>query len=385
MGLWLFLAGDEPVTWTRPIIAEAAYAPLREGWNLVIWGGEDGIASRTALRDIDDILTTALDVNSRWPLELRTGEAYWLDVSRAREWNQVYVPPRIEFLADFSQEEQDKVRTHVDDVVEFFFQRLGFRVPGVIVRYGDPEQFGCRGYYDAPVIVTADCLEVFAHEYVHAIQQHLTGGGTHPPLWLREGDATFWAAVYDDARGKQDYAQQIRELVLPFARSQGFVATGYFYHSYHIRVHVLVKLEGTEKLVEFYRHAARLGDWQLAFEETYGMTFDEFNVVFAQEMLVAPQRSEGCPVSWFKPEKTRDEREVCRRVEGRLTDLAGNPRVGVDVGAFLSGSTHFDGYHTALGTTGAGGSFSLSVPPAHTSCRSFRQHPPKGSSSTTRT
>ena len=362
MGLWLLVAGDEPVTWARPIIAEAAYAPLREGWNLVIWGGEDGIASRTALRDIDDILTTALDVNSRWPLELRTGEAYWLDVSRPREWNQVYQPPRIEFLAAFSQQKQDQVRAHVDDVVEFFFQRLGFRVPGVLVRYGDPEQFGCSGYYDAPLINLGDCLDVFAHEYVHAIQQHLTGGGTHPPLWLREGDANFWAAVYDDARGKQDYSQWLRELVLPLARLEGFVPRGFTYHSYHIRVHVLVKREGTERLGEFYRQTARIGDWQLAFEETYGMTFDEFNVVFAQEMLVAPQPSQGCPVEWFEPKKTRDNREVCRTIEGRLTDLAGNPRIGVDVGAYAGPIATFTAFFEARGPSGADGSFSLSVP-----------------------
>ncbi|MXZ89232.1 MAG: hypothetical protein F4081_08630 [Dehalococcoidia bacterium] len=150
MGLWLFLAGDEPVTWARPITAEAAYAPLREGWNLVVWAGEDGIRTREVLRDIDDILETALDADGRWPLHLTKGEVYWLNLTGSREWNQVYQPPQIEFLAAFSQEKQDRVRAHVDDVVAYFSQRVGIRVPGVLVRYGDPEQAGCRGYYDTP-------------------------------------------------------------------------------------------------------------------------------------------------------------------------------------------------------------------------------------------
>ena len=363
MGLWLFLTGDETAPWTRPIIAEAAYASLREGWNLVVWGGEDGIASRTALQDIDDILTTAFDVNGRWPLRLATGEAYWLDLSGAREWSQVYQPPEIEFLVDFPQRQRDEVRAHIDDVVAFYFQRLGFRVPGVTVRYGDPELFGCSGHYVTPVVTMADCLDIFAHEYVHAIQEHLTGGGRHPPLWLREGDANFWAAVYKDAKGEGDYAETLRELVLPVARSEGFESRGFTYHSYHIRVHVLVKREGTEKLVEFYRQTARLGDWQLAFEETYGMTFDEFNVVFAQEMLVAPDPSDGCPVSWFEPEKTPERQEVCAKIEGRVTDLAGNPRVGVDVRAYPDGSTRFGDPSAATGESSADGSFSLNVPP----------------------
>ena len=363
MGLWLSVTGEEAVPWTRQFVEEAAVARLTEGWNLLVWGGEDGIATRDGLRDIEDILITALDEDYRWPLSLTRGDAFWLDLSGAREWNQVYEPPQIEFLADFSQEHRNEVREHVDDVVAFYFQRLGFRVPGVVVRYGDPDIFGCSGYHKAFVITMAVCLEIFAHEYVHAIQEHLTGGGQRPPSWFREGDANFWAAVYKDARGELDYAQNLRELVLPLARSEGFVSRGFTYDSYHIHVHVLVKREGTEKLAEFYRQAARLGDWQLAFEETYGMTFDEFKVVFAQEMLVAPEPSDGCPVSWFEPEKTSDRREVCAKIEGRFTDLAGNPRAGVDVGVFAGDSTHFDASFAARGESRADGSFSLSVPP----------------------
>ena len=363
MGLWLFVTGEEPVTWTRPIVAQAASASLREGWNLVVWAGGEGVASRDALTDIDDILVTALDVNGRWPLKLTTGDVFWLDLSGAREWGQVYESPQIEFLGDFSEQYQSEVRAHIDDVVAFYFQRLGLRVPGVVVRYGDPELFGCSGNYQAPVINMTDCLSIFAHEYVHAIQEHLTGGGQHPPLWLREGDADFWAAVYRDAVGAEDYGQYMREYVLPSARDQGFQSTGYSYESYHVRVHVLVKHEGTAGLLGFYRKAASLGDWHAAFEEIYGMSFDEFAVVFAQEMLTAPGTSDGCGTEWFEPELTRHPTpEDCRIIEGVITDLAGNPRSGVQVGVERGVIAHYDAFHVAKDTVTSEGAFSLKVP-----------------------
>lgn len=185
MGLWLFLAGDEPVTWTRPIVSEAGAASLREGWNVVLWAGEDGSAARDALVDIDDILADAFDVDGREPLQLRKGQVYWLNLTGSREWNQVYLPPRIEFLADFSQEEQVEVRAHVDDVVAYFSQRLGIRVSGLTVRYPDPDPYPCGGYYHDSVITVGNCLDVFAHEYVHAIQDYMAeGASTH-----RDGSA----------------------------------------------------------------------------------------------------------------------------------------------------------------------------------------------------
>jgi hypothetical protein len=93
------------------------------------------------------------------------------------------------------------------------------------------------------------------------------------------------------------------------------------------------------------------------------MTFDEFNVVFAQEMLVAPRASDGCPISWFEPAKTRapDSLEACATIEGVVTDLSGNPRSGVGVGAILGPIRGEDGYRDAKQTTGSDGEFSLTV------------------------
>ena len=50
MGLWLFLTGNEPVSWTRPMVSSAGIARLHPGWNLVVWAGEDGAPARDAPR-----------------------------------------------------------------------------------------------------------------------------------------------------------------------------------------------------------------------------------------------------------------------------------------------------------------------------------------------
>lgn len=366
MALWLRLGGEDSVTWTRPLVREASVARLLPGWNLVVWAGENGAPANDALRAIDDILVFVSDADGRAVRSLATGAPVWVDVDTAREWDQVYEPPRIEFLAGLPPYQEREVRDYVDDVVAFYFQRLGFRVSGVEIRYGDPELFGCSGAYDAPVILMAACLDVFAHEYVHAIQEYLVAGGAHPPLWLREGDANFWAALYDDARGRRDYARHLREQVLPQARSEGFVSRGlHSYHSYHIRVHVLVKREGPDALLQFYRRTSVLGDWQQAFEETYGMTVAEFNVMFAQEMLLAPDDpSQACPGEWYEPVKAQPgpSEQTCGTIHGVVTDLAGNPRSGVEVGA-VQGTigSHDDGSRDVRQTTGPDGKFSFSV------------------------
>ena len=53
MGLWLDIAGDEPVPWTRSAAPDpgTGLVTLREGWNLVAWyGGENGAGFDARLR-----------------------------------------------------------------------------------------------------------------------------------------------------------------------------------------------------------------------------------------------------------------------------------------------------------------------------------------------
>ena len=374
MGLWLSIAGDAPVTWVRPLVRSATVTRLSSGWNLVVWAGEDRALVREVLADLDDIVDVAADGQGRTLRRLTTGEAFWLDVSSGgRELDHLYEPPEFEFHGNVSREQQDEVRAHVDDVVAFYYQRLGFRASGVTVRYGE---VGCQGFHRPVSVATkGGCLAEFANGYAQAIQDHLTEGAVQLPPWFREGHADFWAALYADARGQQDYVRLMHQVVLPrahqsydFARGQDSLFLGIFCCSNHLRVHVLVKQQGPEALNDVLRKAAELGDWDAAFEDVYGMTSARFNGVFDQEVrLVPPEQSHVCPLDWYRPEQGSPDAsdEACATVQGIVTDLAGNPRSGVGVRLVRGAFNHYDAFSTddaLLRDTGADGAFSLTVP-----------------------
>ena len=118
MGLWLAIAGEEPVSWTRPLIPQTGLAPLHEGWNLVVWGGDDGIVTSDALQEIDDLAGEAVDANGEPLVTLTTGSPFWLKVPAAKQWWQLDEPPQIEFASDYSPEEQQELRGQVDAVTQ---------------------------------------------------------------------------------------------------------------------------------------------------------------------------------------------------------------------------------------------------------------------------
>lgn len=174
MGLWLAIAGEESVTWTRPLVPQTGLAPLHEGWNLVVWGGEDGIVTRDALREIDDLASEALDANGDLLTTLTTGSPFWLNVSAAKQWWQLNEPPRIEFANDYRPEQQEELRAQVDAVVAFYVRRFGAAVPGLTVRFADAEaDVVCAGYAAKVVYLKEPCIGSIAHEYGHALQEYL--------------------------------------------------------------------------------------------------------------------------------------------------------------------------------------------------------------------
>lgn len=371
MGLWLSIAGDAPVTWVRPLVRSATVTRLSPGWNLVVWAGEDRALAREVLADFDDILDAAADGEGRALRRLTTGEPFWLDLSAGgRELDHLYEPPQFEFTGNVAREKQDEVRAHVDDVVAYYFQRLGFRASGVTVRYGE---FLCPGFLQAASSATArGCFDEFANGYARAIQDHLTGGAVEPPPWFRAGHADFWTALYADARGQQDYVRDMHQMVLPIAQFSDFALVQdrwwftRFCCSNHLRVHGLVKQQGPEALNDVLRKAGELGDWDAAFEDVYGMTPAQFNRVFDREVrLVPPEQSHACPLDWYRPEQSNPDAsdEACATVQGIFTDLAGNPRSGVGVRLVRGAFEHFDETFDALvRDTGADGAFSLTVP-----------------------
>ena len=201
MGLWLAIAGGEPVTWTRPLIPQTGLAPLHEGWNLVVWAGDDGIATSDALQFLDGIVEEVVDGGGREPASLALGDVFWLKVSASREWDPLYEPPRIEFVSEFGTEQQAKLRASVDDTVDYFLNRFGLAVSELTVKFGDAEaDMTCGGYAARVIYLKEPCFSAIAHEYSHAIQENLERGAPTPG-WLIEGVANRWSAQYYDARG----------------------------------------------------------------------------------------------------------------------------------------------------------------------------------------
>ena len=372
MGLALFITGEASVTWTRPVVAASATASLRAGWNLVVWAGEDGAAATAALRDLDDILKHSADATGADPTPLSRGSAFWLNVSAPRVWNQPYEPPRredtaadfphIEFVTPVSSDREEEVRALISDVVDFFYQRAGVRVPGVTIRWGDPRH-GCSGKYLNFQISMSDCLDVFPHEYVHAVQDHLEGGGPYAPLWFDEGSADYWRDVYNDHVGNRVYTDNLRESVIPTARREAFVSfVGHSYDSYHLRVLFLEREAGAGSTFRFYKALSKAETWDEAFHEGFGLNVAEFTLGFAEYAVSLPSLAESCPLALIQREKTSssEPKEVCSRITGIVTDLVGNPRKNVRVSATMIPRTSWQEF-SAYSVSDRDGSFAFTV------------------------
>ena len=63
-----------PSTGRVPSSPRPASPPLNEGWNLVVWAGDDGIATSDALQEIDDLASEAVDANGEPLATLTRGQ-----------------------------------------------------------------------------------------------------------------------------------------------------------------------------------------------------------------------------------------------------------------------------------------------------------------------
>ena len=320
MGLWLLLGGDEPLTWTRPLSPRAGQVSLHEGWNLVVWAGEEDVVTTDALQHVDDIVSATLDGESREPATLSKGAGFWFEASASKQWWQFTLPLTIEFLSDHTPEQQAQARALVDDVVTYFGRRFGLAVPGLLVQIGNDDFLtasGACGYFAAgavpKVAISTEvltnpewCPLALAHEYVHGIQDVLrTRGGElaaaffHEPFWLREGVANHWAAQAVEATGGGTYDDHFREAVLHFSRFfpsslQRMDDYGrYNYELSQLAVHRLASLAGEQALFDFYARHSEHQTWEEAFHATFGMTTDAFYEDFASYRAeVAPRKAD---------------------------------------------------------------------------------------------
>jgi len=287
MGLWLDLGGQEALTWRRPLIPQTGLASLREGWNLIVWAGDDGVPTSHALRHLGSLVTATLDADDQEPTRLGRGGTFWLRASAPKQWWQLDEPPRIEFIGDLLDAQTERLRASVEDVVAYYANRFGFGVPGLTIRFGDDRIRSCALYAHPTIIMKTGCHVTLAHEYAHAVQRSLGGLRSHEAAWLVEGVADRWAAQYDDALGIEAYSDHFREIVLGHA----YFTTGRlqdmetqaelvdhdpFYSLAHLATEWLADFAGEGAFRDYFARRSESASWRDTFSVVFGVTVAEF-------------------------------------------------------------------------------------------------------------
>lgn len=359
MGLLLYLSGAEPVEWTRQSLVESALVPLAEGWNLVGWSGREGARPEDIFVSLGEALGAAATweagterlllyvpgapANGQALQRINRGDGLWLHTSKERQWLQPGgLEPPIAYHPDVSLETRASFPDEVDSVLAYFADRFGLFVPSVEVYVGD-DMGGC-GFYALPTIVLSEgCVHAIAHEYVHAIQVYVAGGGGTVPAWLTEGVAERWEGQYDDNTGDRTYSDRLENYIRPFtrrtetplARMEGYDEVNYAVAN--LAVDWLVGLADESSLLEYYRQRFSHGTWEEAFKSAFGISVDDFYTSFAAH------RAE---VAASFP-----------KVNGIVFDEQGQPWEGVTVHVRAVGSSP-----GGQATTGADGRFEAVAP-----------------------
>ena len=308
MGLWLDVGGEEAFAWTRPFIPQTGLASLREGWNLIVWAGDSGVAASYALRHLDGIVAATLNAASREPATLTRGGAFWLKAAAPKQWWQLNDPPRIEFVGHFSPESKEQLRAQVDDVIAFFVRRFGLAVPDLTIRYATAGTQGmvCGGYAAKVIYLKEPCFRAVAHEYSHAVQEMISRN-RYSPAWIVEGVANRWSAQFYDSMGSRSYESHFRSTVIrnsklfpvPLSEMDShsvLLSESGGYSVAHLAIDHLAGLSGEETLVRYFAQRPAYPDWRVAFSEVFGLSTEAFYESFEEYRLeVAPpsQRFSG--------------------------------------------------------------------------------------------
>jgi hypothetical protein len=136
----------------------------------------------------------------------------------------------------------------------------------------------------------SDKYKIFAHEYYHVLQFHLSQGkstGATMALWLKEGSAEYIARKLAEAHGypmfesfKQQALADAHSTSLHLADLEGSEAYANFAHLYgglgFSAVDQLVTQHGEAALFEFWKDLSKSADWHSAFQSAFGLTVDAF-------------------------------------------------------------------------------------------------------------
>ncbi len=330
IGLWLYVAGDTPVRWTRPTATDGLVLRLRAGPNLV------GVVADGAVAPPADTEARAW----RWdPVRqqyktyrfgdatLSGGEALWIEaVAPFNLWQPGTADPPIVFLDDIPDHIQAELRAAYERARGFFAERFGVaeisRIPHIgwdadVVRDAYRDQYGYGRYLSGDSFCgegsgrvrfwTLDCAyppDLLARWSAPRIKCC----GSSNPLWMSRGTdlyvgtlyrAALGTTAYETARG--DHVARARQAIraqrsldtwvgLPLRLSWTDWTLREAYESLaFLAVEWLATRAGDYAITDYYQMLARGLSLEDAFLVAFGISAQDFYALFeAHAEAVAP-------------------------------------------------------------------------------------------------
>ncbi len=343
MGLWLYIGGAEPTSWTRPVVAAAALIEVREGWNLVAWGGADGMpveearsersASFEEVWGWDSATQQLVRLDAKSPAgtqalpALSQGGAIWIRSSAQTRWLQTgWVQPEIVFFEDVPASGHAPIREGLQQAQRYQAEHYGVITSDFTLYVGEHyasiadayrEHFGtdvppsqCATAWGRAIFVTlSTCVNTkLAHEYFHVVQQYLSGHNYRgTPAWLFEGSAEYVESKQIELLGapphyRVKYTPDTNQDIHLRWSGVGRPLTDYAdesltalerlrltYEVGFLAAEWLVAEAGRESFIDYFRLLASRGSWQEAFAQAFGMSSQAFYEAFeAHRVEVAP-------------------------------------------------------------------------------------------------
>ena len=284
---------------------------------MVTWMGRDRVAFRAAVGDLGASLTAAaswdpetqrfvaLDKTVDASVEsriVRRGEVFWVHSSTWRQWWQHGDSRDLVFLGEIPEARETQIRELLADTKAFFEDEFGLAASHVTTYIAATQADLAASFLDATgahVLTTAcaargrnfillycqdDLSSIWPREYFHVLQSDLIANlewvdlsGAH---WLLEGTAAYAAAIYRDAREIESQDRYLAK-VIASAKTQDAPLTDPAATALHrLAVDLLVQQAGAQAFVEFWRQVGKDGDWRAAFQQSFGLSLEQFLELF---------------------------------------------------------------------------------------------------------
>lgn len=341
-GYWLYIDSEQPVAWTRPAEPVTRRFHLEPGEQLVAWTGPSDRSIADVLLGLRDQLTVAWrwvaadqrfipwSPNPDRPVldmpAINRGEAVQINLVEGTEWlHPTGDLPQLQFaggLSHLPRLYRGVVEADLRFVVERFVARLGVEVPAERLHIripttpeaherlkaafhtfyrawaSSPDSVGgtsvvvipwtCwpTGEAELASAVPGEDCGTLAHEYFHIVQHELAGQiRERVPGWLLEGTAMWAEDIVYDRTQADFYSIQSVTNALNLAAYSG----RYDYHHYlgQAATALLIERSGDHSIVDIWRNLGELDvraqPWQLAFAETFGISFADFTADFYEQ------------------------------------------------------------------------------------------------------